>query len=133
MTTPSQPSQPVHAPGFESPPPRRPVRTADVVATIGLMVLLGVLTLYTSYFGLFLGMMSDPCGSGNDCNTDIMGVGVLVAVILPWVFFIAALIVAVVRVIRRKLAFWVPLAAAPLVVLSWFIGAWIGSTGLPSS
>lgn len=129
-----QPGPPVR-PGAPYPPvapPKPPVRVWDIVVTVILLVGLGFLAMTASFYGLFLGMVSDGCGSGSNCNFDIIGMGVIVAVVLPWVVLLAAVIVAIIRLVRRKLAFWIPLAAAPLIVGPWFLGAWIATAGLPS-
>lgn len=109
----------------------RPVRVWDIVVTSVLTVLAGVLAFFVSLFGLFLGMASDPCGAVA-CNTELISLGVLTAVILPWVFLVIALVAAILLLVFRRLAFWVPLAAAPLMIASWFLGAVIASAGVPS-
>ncbi|HWI30484.1 MAG TPA: hypothetical protein VNT50_03270 [Microbacterium sp.] len=112
-------------------PTKPPVRTWDVIATIILLVLLGVLAFFVSFFGFFLAMASDPCGAV-ECNTDLIATGMLTAVALPWVFLLLAAVVAIVLLVRRHVAFWVPLVAAPLVIASWFIGAAIATSGVPT-
>lgn len=115
-----------------APPVRPPVRTWDVIVTIVLLVLDLVLSLLVSFAGLFLVMASDPCGA-RTCSTDLIGIGVLVAVALPWLFLVIGVVVGIVLLVRRRIAFWVPLVAAPLIVASWFIGAAIAAAGVPTS
>ncbi|WIM20962.1 DUF6264 family protein [Microbacterium sp. zg-B185] len=111
--------------------PRRPAIVWDIVVTLILLVCLGILTLITSYFGLFLAMASDPCGGTAQCDTDLIGLGVLAAVGLPWIVLLIAAVVAIVLLVKRRLAFWVPLLAAPLTIASWFVGAAMASAGVP--
>jgi hypothetical protein len=124
MTTPPYPPS-VRRPG------RRPLIVWDVVVTLILITLLGFLAFFVSVFGAFLVMASDSCGNV-DCNNGLIAFGVLAAMGLPWVVLVAAAVVAIILLVKRRIAFWVPLAASPLVVASWFVGAAIAGTGLPT-
>jgi hypothetical protein len=88
-------------------PTKRPVRTWDLVVTIILLVLSGILAAIMSLFGFFLAMAGDSCGA-RDCNSDLIAVGLMVA-------------------------FWVPLLGAVFIIGSWFIGAFIAAAGVPGS
>jgi hypothetical protein len=114
-----------------APAPQRPAIVWDIVLTLILLVGVGILALMTSYFGLFLVMASDPCGGTMQCNTDLIGLGVLAAVGLPWVVLLIAAVVSIVLLVKRRIAFWVPLVAAPLVIACWFVGAAMASAGVP--
>lgn len=119
--------------GYAYPPAasaKRPVRVWDVTITIILLVLAAGLALIVSYLGFFLGMVSDPCGE-SDCDFGVIEAGILVAVGLPWVVMLAAVVTAVFLLVRRRIAFWVPLVAAALIVGCWILGATIASAGVP--
>ncbi len=124
------PASPI-APYYPAPRAKPPARVWDVVLTVVLLVALGVLTLFVSFFGFFLAMASDPCGV-RDCSTELIGLGMLTAVALPWVILLAAVVVAIVLMVKRRLAFWVPLVAVPFVIGSWFVGAFIAAAGVPT-
>ena len=111
---------------------RRPRRTWDLVVTIVLLVLDGVLAAIMSFFGFFLAMAGDSCGA-RDCNSDFIAVGLMVAVALPWVLLILVAVVSIVLLVKRRIAFWVPLIGAVLIISSWFIGAIIASAGVPGA
>jgi uncharacterized BrkB/YihY/UPF0761 family membrane protein len=113
-------------------PQKRPIRTWDLVLTIVLLVLAGVLAAIMSFFGFFLAMAGDSCGA-RDCSADLIAVGLMVAVALPWVLLIAVAVVAIVLLVKRRLAFWVPLAGGVLIISSWFVGALIASAGVPGA
>jgi len=134
VTSPPPPYSPPPPAQWTAPgsPARRPPIVWDIVVTIILLVLLGILTFFISLFGFFLVMASDPCGAVTQCNTELIGMGVLVAVSLPWVVLIAAAVVSIVLLVKRRIAFWVPLAASPLVIASWFVGAAIAAAGVPT-
>ena len=127
------PSAPAFAGPWAAPATARPpLRVWDVVLTIVFLVGDAVLALVMSFFGAFLAMASDPCGA-RDCNTDLITVGVLAAMALPWIFLVAGLVVSIVLLVKRRLAFWVPLVAAVLIIGSWFIGAAFATAGVPGS
>lgn len=108
-----------------------PVKTWDVVVTVILLVLLALLAMLVSFFGFFLVMASDPCGV-RECSTELIGLGVILAVGLPWVALLVAVVLAIILLVRRKIAFWVPLAAGPLVIGAWFVGAYVAAAGVPT-
>ncbi|WP_129588004.1 DUF6264 family protein [Rathayibacter oskolensis] len=108
---------------------RRPVRVWDAVVTSVLLICTFGLTLLLSYFGLFFAMASDACMGGNDCDGDLIGWGVLVAAGGVWLPFIAALVVSIVLLVVRRLAFWVPLAGMALSFGFTVLGGWMASVG----
>lgn len=101
-------------------PPAEP-RTWDIVATVVLLVLLVLGGLVTSFMGLFLVMASDSCGV-EDCNEGGIVLGTAIAVAAPWVAIVAMGVWAVVRLVRRKLAWWVAMLAIPLWGLLFSLG-----------
>lgn len=112
---------------------KRPLIVWDAILTSILLGLLGVLTFGVSVFGAFLAMASDPCGATLSCSNDLISIGVLVAMGVPWVVLVGVVIAAIVFLVKRWIAFWVPLAGAPLVAASWFLGAAIVSAAVSGS
>ncbi len=111
---------------------KRPVRTWDLVLTIVLLVLDVVLAAIMSFFGLFLAMASDSCGV-RDCNTELIATGMMVAVGLPWLVLIVTIIAAVVVLVMRRLAFWIPLVGGALILASLVLGFVVAGAGVPTS
>ncbi|WP_028472138.1 DUF6264 family protein [Nocardioides alkalitolerans] len=105
-----------------------PVNVADVVVTLVLLTVLGAFTLLGSFFGLFFGMASDGCYDDDACY-DRVGVGVGLASGGPWVVLLLATVLALVLMVRRKLAFWVPLVAAVASIAVWLAGAAVAAGG----
>jgi hypothetical protein len=132
----TQPSYPGYGtrPGpYNQPkPPRQPVQVWDVVLTIVFLVGLVVLTAFASFMGLFLVMASDPCGV-RDCSTELITIGWLVGTLLPWVVLIATAIVSIVRMVKRKLAFYIPLLGVVGVAGALVLGFVIAGAGVPTS
>lgn len=129
---PSYPGDPAYAPAPDDAPAKRPVKTLDVVVTIVLLVADGVLAALASFMGIFLVMASDSCGA-RDCNVDLITLGWLMGMILPWVALVATVVVAIVLMVRRRLAFWVPLAGAALIVLSLVAAFVVAAAAVPGS
>ena len=129
MTTPL-PEPPVTA--WPPPPAKRPVRTLDVVVTIVLLVADGVLAALASIMGMFLVMASDPCGVVS-CSSELIMIGWLMGMILPWLAFVATAIVAIVFMVKRRLAFWVALVGAAVIALSLVLAFAVTAAGVPGS
>jgi hypothetical protein len=109
-------------PGQEAAPAKD--RTADVVITIIELLLLFGGGLLLSFAGLFLVFASDSCGSGGtECSTGLLAFGVALAAGGPWVPILGLGGWAVVRMVRGRSAWWVPLAAIPLACLVFALGA----------
>ncbi|TGY34289.1 hypothetical protein E5344_13150 [Microbacterium laevaniformans] len=87
-----------------------------------ILMFAGVLGFATlAFMSLFLVMMSDGC-FGDRCNASLMSAGWLIALGVPPVVFVAAVVWVIVRLVRRRIAWWVPVAGAVLGVSIWFIG-----------
>lgn len=105
-------------------PPRRgvarPVRTWDLVLTV---VLLGVCLVAVSLLELSVGLLWAlwlfSCIGG--CDFDAINQAVFLASTVPVVPVEAAGIVAIVLLVRRRIAFWVPLVglAGGVALLPW--------------
>lgn len=106
-----------------SPRSRSPRRGWDVALTVVLLVLLVPLTALGVFAGAFLVMASDSCGAAAVCNESTLSLGVLVSMCAPIVVFVVTGIVAILRLYRGRIAFWVPLVGAVLMVVVWVGGA----------
>ncbi|WP_147424033.1 DUF6264 family protein [Microbacterium sp. AG1240] len=101
---------------------RRAPRVWDVALTVVLLVLLTLFALAASYAGFLLAGASDACATVS-CDVETMNVGLWFGVISPWAVLLLSVVAAVVRLVRQRLAFWVPLAGAALMVALWFVAA----------
>jgi len=130
VTSPPQP--PTTQNSADTPHPasgKRPVRGWDIALTVLLLLCVGALTLVVSIFGLYLAMAADSCGV-RDCDTGLIAVGMLFAAAMPWVVLGLAVIASIVLLILRRLAFWVPLVAAVLILIAFFVGAGLATAGV---
>ncbi|CAN3702964.1 hypothetical protein MMX123_03001 [Microbacterium sp. MM2322] len=113
-------------------PTVRKARGWDVALTIILLVLLPLLALGASYAGVLLAFAADQCGPLN-CDTGLMNIGFWTAVISPWVILLIGVVAAIVRLVRHRLAFWVPLATIVGMAAVWFIAAAFVGAGVSAS
>lgn len=102
---------------------RRPTRTADVVVTSLLIAAHVTVFGAAAFFSLFYAMASDPCGSGTACDTGKIGQAFFLTDAVGLAVLLAASTAAVVLMLRRRVAFWVPVvgiaAQVGLVALSF--------------
>ena len=115
-----------------SAPPRRPVIVWDLVLTIVLLVVMIGLALLASFFSFFLAFGGDSCGASVTCDTDRIAAGMLVAMIGPLAVALLALIAAVVVLVLRRIAFWIPILGIVLVVGVFVGGVALTVSGVPS-
>ncbi|WP_438853596.1 hypothetical protein [Agromyces sp. M3QZ16-3] len=111
-------------------PAKRPVVVWDLVLTIVLLVLMAGLAFVLLFFSFFLAFASDSCGASSACDYDRMGTGMLLAMILPIVVAAIALIAAVVVLVLKRIAFWIPIAGMVLMVGAFALGAALTASGV---
>lgn len=109
---------------------RRPVIVWDLVLTIVLLVVMIGAGFVLFFLAFFLAFASDSCGASSVCDSDRIATGMLLAIVLPPALGLIALVAAVVMLVLRRLAFWIPLVGIALMVGGWFLGAWVTSTGV---
>lgn len=111
-------------------PAGRPRRTWDLVLTIVLLVLSFGGALVMSFLALFLlAFGSDSCVV-RECNYDIMSTGMMIGFIGPWIPAVLALIVSIVLLVLRRIAFWVPIVGGVLSVGALILGFVVAGSGV---
>lgn len=103
---------------FGQPQPRN---TVDLVISIVLMVLLVLLSAATSFVSLFVMMLTDSCSDGS-CDTDGVGLGLGVTLAGPWVVTAVGITATIIFLLRRKLAFGIPIVAGVLAFSVFWYG-----------
>lgn len=110
-------------------PARSGGQIADLAVSI-ILIIIGVVGFaFLGFLTLFLSMMSDGCYA-NQCNTGLMSVGWLIALAVPPALFVGTIIWTIIRLVRRKTAWWVTLGGAFLAILVWAAGAGLMQAGL---
>lgn len=116
-----------------SAPPRRPVIVWDLVLTIVLLVLMVAVALVASFLSFFLAFAGDSCGASVTCDSDRIALGMLIAMIGPLAVGLVALIAAIVVLVIKRIAFWIPIVGIVLVIAVFAGGAAITASGVPGS
>lgn len=114
-------------------PARRPVIVWDLVLTIVLLVLMAGLGFVLFFFSFFLAFASDSCGASSTCDTDLIATGMIVAMIVPIGVGVLALVAAIVVLVLKRIAFWIPIVGMALMVGGFVLGAAIAGSGVQSN
>ena len=94
-------------------PPRTGAQTADLVVTIVLLAVLGLFVWMVSFFVALGGMAAANCTS-ETCDFALLNGAVYGGMIAPWMLGIAIAVWAVIRLVRRRWAWWVPVLGGVL-------------------
>lgn len=124
---------PAYPPAADAGRTRRPVVVWDLVTTIVLLVLAAVVGAVLTFAAFFLVFASDPCGASTVCDTGRMGAGFFIALLGPAAITLVTVIVAVVLLILRRRAFWVPIVGILLAAGVWIGGAALVVSGVPGA
>ena len=109
--------------------PKRPVVLWDLVLTL-VLLLGGFVTAIVIGVGA-VGLGFAPGESCSDCADAQIFFGVALAMFGPPVIYVLAIIIAVIRLIKRQIAFWVPIVGILGGVGLWATGAALVFTGIP--
>jgi hypothetical protein len=103
------------------------------VTTIVLLAVEALIAAALTFGSFFLVFASDPCGASTVCDTGRMGVGFFIALLGPGAVTVIAVIVAVILLVLRRIAFWVPIVGILLAVGVWVGGAALVVSGVPGA
>ena len=110
----------------------RPPRSWDFFLTVFLIFVLLVLTAIFTVLGFGLSVSTLGCAdSSENCNGLVISIGTLIAIAGSAVAAIAAIIVSVVFIARRRIAFVVPLVGCLAVVAMFLVGSWLVRLAVP--
>lgn len=101
----------------------------DRVLTVLLLIGLAVLVPIAGFLGLLTSMASDGC-MDNTCSSALMTVGIFTSALSPVVVGLGALAWVVVRWVRGRSTWWVPLVAVVVGALLWVAGALVTASGV---
>jgi hypothetical protein len=99
-----------------------------VALTIVLLVGYLVFTGAVSASGLLFAFASDSCGASSVCNTDQLAGAMMFVLVGVWIPFVLLLVLAIVLLVTRRLAFWVPLLGI-LIAIAILLGGFALVTG----
>lgn len=96
-------------------------RVADLVGTTVLLVVLVVEAIVASWGIVFLSLAFASCSvPGNSCNVALGGAVVHLGPVVVGLVFVVTLVVAVSRIVRRRLAWPIPVVGVTAVVVVFF-------------
>jgi heme/copper-type cytochrome/quinol oxidase subunit 2 len=90
----------------------RPVIVWDLILTIVFLVISVVLAVAMMGFGFLSNFTADSCETPSCFST--VATGSTIAIVTPLLIVLIALVVAIVRRAKRRIAFWVPLVGIAL-------------------
>ncbi len=96
--------------------PPRVRKSWDLILTIVLLVLFAGWVIVCAFAGALLALTGDSCGSGAVCNDDQIGAAVYLGTLGPVVVGLVVFAVTISRLVRRRVAFFVPLVGDVLVL-----------------
>ena len=108
----------------------RPRRTWDLVLTIVFLIAYLLGTLLASFSAFSLAFAGDSCGASSVCDYDQMSAGMMVAFIGVWIPMLFVVIAAIVLLVLRRIAFWVPLVGGALTIAITIAGWVIATTAV---
>lgn len=112
-------------------PAKRPVIVWDLVVTIVLLVVMTLGGLALAFFAfLLLAFGGDSCGASSTCDYDVMTNGAFAAIGGVVLAGLLAFVGAIVMLVLRRIAFWIPLVGIVLMIAAFWIGASISSSGV---
>lgn len=112
------------------PDPQR--RVWDLVLSIVLMAFAAVAGIAIGLIGATLAFAADSCADAV-CSYDSITAGVLLATFGPPVAVVISIVTTIVVLVRRRLAFWIPLIGVAAGAIFWGIGAVIVTNGVPGA
>jgi hypothetical protein len=111
--------------------PKQP-RSWDFFLTTFLLLLLLVITGIFIVLGLGFGFTTLGCGDTGACNSTAISIGGQLATFGTPIIALAAIIVSVVFIARRKIAFWVPIAGILVVSGVYLLAAFLVGEAVPA-
>lgn len=110
--------------------PARPPRTWDFVLTLFLVAIMVVLAVAFAITAFGTGMTNGLCQPDEGCNPQLVQIGQLVSLYAPAPIAFFATIVAIVKLVRRRVAFLAALLGLVLMTAAFAAGRLALDAGL---
>ena len=104
--------------------PPRTRRSWDTILTIILVILFAGWAIVCAFAGVTVAFAGDSCGASSQCNTDQIGAALYLGIGGPLVIGLVIVIATIVRMVRKRLSFFVPLIGfvlTPAIVLAAYL------------
>jgi len=114
--------------------PKTPPRTWDFLITLALTVLMLVLVVVLFLAALSGGIVNAPCSNvAEGCNVALVGAGHQIGIWAPGAIALVTIVWSFVRVLRRKIGFWIALVGLGLMFGVFFLSRLIIDLGIPDA
>ena len=110
---------------------KNPVRRTDMIAAIVLVFVTVIVNIVVTALAVPLVLLTDSCDM--TCNYNVIEGGFIFAVTVPSILLLIGIFVTIMRVAKRKLAFWVPLATIAAGILALVAGTAVMILGIPGA
>ena len=115
-------------------PPANAPRTWDFLLTVVFTLLQAILLIVLVLAAFSFGAINSGCQSAEGgCDPGLVSIGQQLCTWGPIVLAIITVPIAIFRVLRRRIAFWVPILGGVLMVGVFFLGGIIMTSGFPSA
>jgi hypothetical protein len=107
-------------------PQPRTRKSWDTILTIVLLILGAGWSIVCAFSGAIIAFVGASCGASAVCNYDQIGTALYVGVGGPLGIGVIVLIVTIVRLLRKRLAFFIPIIGivlAPAIVVAAYVTA----------
>lgn len=112
--------------------PQTPPRTWDFLLALLLTIIMAALTVVLFFATLSGGIFNAGCSNpAANCNLDLITIGHQICLWGPGVAAIVTIVWSFVRVLRRKVGFWVALIGLGLMFGLFFLGRLLIDLGVP--
>jgi len=103
---------------------RKPLIVWDVIVSVILLLIGAAVSVVITLASLFLAMAGDSCGVV-ECNYDQIGTGWIITMAAPTALWLATAAVAIVRMVKRRIAWWFVLIGIVVLLAVWGLGVWL--------
>jgi len=113
---------------------RKAPRSWDFLLTLALIVVMFLFLAAFALSSVTLSATSLACAdAGGDCADNPVQVGQLISTYAPVAIALVVLVVSIVRLVRRRIAFFVPIIGILLMSVAFAIGTTVRDTGIPEA
>lgn len=102
----------------------------DTILTIVLSIFFLGWVLLCAFAGVALAFTGDSCGTTAQCNSDQIGMALYLGTFGPLVVGVLVIIVTIVQLVRKRIAFYVPLIGAVLAAGVVAVAFWLASSAV---
>lgn len=110
---------------------KRTVRRGDMIASIVLALIAVIANVIVTATAVPLVLLTDSCDV--TCNYTVIESGFIFALAVPSILTLIGIFITILRVVKRKLAFWIPLVAMAAAVMALVIGTAVMILGIPGA